>query len=374
MFNPSIQNPQRLYNLSLPQYKQYTTRVSNPYTGNEMVSGADKVPKLTSYSQSDYCSIRYDSEEAQKYNANYKKCMTNFVNDTTNPFEDERETPEQRQMRIIQQRDRVVDPFDITKYSDVDPKFIIKRKAENQIRPAFETKYNAGSDSRYLNEITESTVDKSKQPYSETRKIPFKLDIEQKTNEGFNQSSLSDTDVLYESLLRSYSIAVCDYLNKNPKYSKWKDNWKILEKNIKKTDLKMTRLSDRDKDVAYTQNKGDIIKFRWRDKLTYLPRSVFCYVLLHELTHQVFPSSFIGHKSPFPEMLCILCVAGYELRLFDLKNIPMDMVKSNGQAITSRKTLADEILIGIDMLLEQNPDSVSYYKQLKDCVLSDLYN
>jgi hypothetical protein len=49
------------------------------------------------------------------------------------------------------------------------------------------------------------------------------------------------------------------------------------------------------------------------------------------------------------------------------------MVKSNGQPITSRKSISDEILFGIDMLETVNPESKQYYNQLRKCVYADLH-
>lgn len=194
---------------------------------------------------------------------------------------------------------------------------------------------------------------------------------QQTQKETFNKTSLNDSDELYQELLRSYAVSLNHYLNNSSKYKKWKTNWKILDDNLTKTNLSVKRLDSKDKDVAYTQNKGDIIKFRWRDTDTYIPRSVFAYVLMHELTHQVFPMSFQGHGDPFPDMLCIMCVAGYELRIFDLKNIPKKTVYSNGQEITSRGSLTSELLRGIELLREANPDSSEYYNQLESVIKSD---
>ena len=189
--------------------------------------------------------------------------------------------------------------------------------------------------------------------------------------EAFRKKSLNDSDELYKELLRSYAVALCHYLNNSKKYSKWSYNWKILDNNLKKTNLSVKRLDSSDKDVAYTQNKGDIIKFRWRDNDSYIPRSVFAYVLMHELTHQVFPMTFQGHGDPFPDMLSIVCVAGYELRIFDLKNVPKKTVYSNGQEITSRSSLTAELMNGIKLLREANPNSSDYYDQLEEVIRMD---
>lgn len=206
---------------------------------------------------------------------------------------------------------------------------------------------------------------------STIKKYPIKQTETFISTEQFENKSLNDSDDLYQELLRSYAIALCYYLNHSKKYSKWSYNWKILDDNLKKTNLLVKRLNSDDKDVAYTQNKGEIIKFRWRDMESYIPRSVFAYVLMHELTHQVFPMTFQGHGDPFPDMLSIICVAGYELRIFDLKNIPKKTVYSNGQEITSRDSLTHELLQGIKFLRKANPNSKAYYDQLEEVIKLD---
>lgn len=183
--------------------------------------------------------------------------------------------------------------------------------------------------------------------------------------EKFNPTTINDTDLLYREMIRTYSKAISFYLNNNPKYSHWKKNWKILENNLRKTNLLIERLSENDEDIAYTENKGEIIKFRWRDNNSYISKNVFMYVILHELTHQVFPSSFKGHGDPFPDMLCILCVAGLELDLFDLSKIPSTMIYTNGQLIGSKETLRKELNRGIDILSDINVGSKKYYDNLR---------
>lgn len=188
------------------------------------------------------------------------------------------------------------------------------------------------------------------------------------STENFVVKSSDNTlfDNLYKEMIRSYTKAVSFYVLNNHMYNHWINNWKILKENIDKKDLRVERLSSNDKDVAYTQNKGELLCFRWKDKQGYVMKDVFVYVVLHELAHQCFPKTFIGHDNPFPEMLAILCVAGFELQLFDLTKIPKEMVNSNGQPITSRTSLRDEILYGIELLKKYNSDvkSQDYYNKL----------
>ena len=176
--------------------------------------------------------------------------------------------------------------------------------------------------------------------------------------------SNSTVDLLYKELIRAYSTAISFYLNNNPLYSAWSKHWKILQSNLEKTQLKVEQLPINDADVAYTQNKGELLCFRWRDNDHYILKDVFVYVLCHELTHQCFPSSFIGHQEPFPTLLCIITVAAFELQLFDITKIPMETVYSNGQELLSRKSIKQELLIGIDELRKANPTEEQYYHKL----------
>lgn len=208
----------------------------------------------------------------------------------------------------------------------------------------------------------------------------FINDAESKRNEytnnkeSFSTATLNDTDTLYKEMIRAYAKAISFYLNSNPKYSYWEKNWKILEKNLIKKQLLVDRLDEQDNEIAYTENKGEIIKFRWRDRENYISKNIFMYVVLHELTHQVFPMSFRGHGKPFPDMLCLLCVAGFELNLFDLSSIPRSTVYTNNQPICSRNSIYNEIMRGIEMLREKNHGSDLYYDHLTQYVNAKMKN
>lgn len=177
-------------------------------------------------------------------------------------------------------------------------------------------------------------------------------------------TTTNTVDLLYKELIRAYSTAISFYLNSNPLYSKWKENWQILQSNLEKNDLKVEQLPVDDADVAYTQNKGELLCFRWKDKNRYILKDVFVYVLCHELAHQCFPKSFIGHKEPFPTMLCIITVAAFELQLFDIKKIPFSTVYSNGQELLSRMSIRKELIVGINELKQANPNEELYYDKL----------
>ena len=183
----------------------------------------------------------------------------------------------------------------------------------------------------------------------------------------FKKSDTTDSSgpfvTLYKEMIRSYAICVCTYLQNHPQYKHWKQNWDILENNLKKNNLKVEQLKIDHEQIAYTQNKGQLLCFRWKDSQHYIKKDVFIYVVLHELTHQCFPRDFIGHKEPFPTMLCILCFAALELGLYNLENIPENVVMSNGQEIASRLSIKEELMIAINLLIEKNPHLKDYYSK-----------
>ena len=178
-------------------------------------------------------------------------------------------------------------------------------------------------------------------------------------------------DELYKQMLKTNAKSVCDWLLSFRPYKPWIKHWKILEENLKKTKLNVSKLSTNDNEIAYTLNKGEVIKFRWQDKKRFIPKDVFMYVLLHELTHESFPPSFQGHDEPFPQMLCLLCVAATEIGILNIENIPKDIFMSNDRPITSRDSIRTEILFGIDMLIEANkndPKIVEYYNVKREFI------
>ena len=199
-------------------------------------------------------------------------------------------------------------------------------------------------------------------------------------NENFKISTISKepffdkpdmADELYKQILRTSAKTVCDFLLNFKPYKPWMKHWKILEANLKKTNLNISKLPNTDKEIAYTLDKGEVIKFRWEDNNRYIPKDVYMYVLLHELTHESFPPSFQGHGDPFPQMLCLLCVAATEIGILDIQNIPKNIFMSNGRPITSRESIKTEIMFGIDMLIEANKNDekiVEYYNAKKQFV------
>ena len=191
------------------------------------------------------------------------------------------------------------------------------------------------------------------------------------SDEKFMFNSQDMADELYKQILRTSAKTVCDFLLNFKPYKPWMKHWKILEDNLKKTNLNISKLPTSDKEIAYTLDKGEVIKFRWEDEKRFIPKDVYMYVLLHELTHESFPPSFQGHGDPFPQMLCLLCVAATEIGILNIENIPKNIFMSNGRPITSRESIKTEILFGIDMLIEANKNDekiVEYYNVKKQYV------
>ena len=172
-------------------------------------------------------------------------------------------------------------------------------------------------------------------------------------------------DTLYKELLRSYSYAIVNWVISFKPYKHWNDHWKYLLNNIEKNSLKINQLSENDKLVAYNYNKCEYMSFRWKDEKGYLPKNVFLYVLLHELAHAAFPSSFKHHKDPFSDILCLLCVAAVELDLIQINKLPNSIFISNSDSILSKESFISEVKRGIELLSQYNDDETKEYYQSK---------
>ena len=189
--------------------------------------------------------------------------------------------------------------------------------------------------------------------------------------EPFKDSHLTPLDHTYRELLRSSSYALLNFLLNHEAYKPWMKHWNILRDNMEKTNLNVEKLTTDDDEIAYTLDKGEVIRFRWKDEHGYLNKNVFMYVLLHELTHESFPQSFQGHGEPFPQMLCLMCVAAVELGILDVSKVPSKTVMSNGKPITSKDSIKQEVLFGIEMLKKGNStnnDMIKYYNGWKEYI------
>lgn len=148
----------------------------------------------------------------------------------------------------------------------------------------------------------------------------------------------------YLDALKTRAMALCYYLQNNPAYQNWKRNWKLLERNLGKTNLDFNKLSDNDEDIAYVINKGDEISFRIHDLQKYVPINVYQYVLYHEMAHM--STEELQHTDFFHELLNIISLAAYELGFIDLRRISFSYYNTNNQPILSKDSLKQELIEG----------------------------
>lgn len=175
-------------------------------------------------------------------------------------------------------------------------------------------------------------------------------------------------DQIYIQSLESRLIAVIRYLEKNPVYYYWRDNWKSLENAMVQTDFSFTRLQQNDKDVAYTVDKGKETKFRIRgNNNRYLPINVYQYIMLHEAAHCANFNSW-GHGKDFQDLLSLLCLAAMELGFIRISAIHPGLYTTNGQPVLCRNDIKDEILNGIELVKSKNPKMIDHYNQFADYI------
>lgn len=166
----------------------------------------------------------------------------------------------------------------------------------------------------------------------------------------------------YLEILKTRATAVCFYLQNNKSYSKWSENWKFLESNLKKSRLLFERLDESDADIAYVINKGEEIKFRIHDEKRFIPINIYQYVLYHEMAH--LSTHELQHTPKFHELLNIISLAGFELGFIDLTRIQKSFYHTNGQPILCRASLKEEIIEGCNWLIKANPKSKPYYEDV----------
>lgn len=195
---------------------------------------------------------------------------------------------------------------------------------------------------------------------------PKTLKIIAGDKEGFTRMNEDDSylDQVYIQSLESRILAVIHYVMNNQSYDKWKANWAALDKTLKKNDFKFSRLTVSDADVAYTVNKGESTRFRIRDKdMRYVPLNIYQYVLLHECAHIANFNKW-GHGKEFQCLLSLLCLASYELGFIDLRRMQKSVYLSNGQPILCQRDMKNEILHGINEVVDANPELRDHYKSL----------
>lgn len=188
--------------------------------------------------------------------------------------------------------------------------------------------------------------------------------------ESYRAVNSDDTyyDQIYIQSLESRLIGVVRYIEKNPVYYHWRDNWKALENAMVQSDFSFTRLNQNDKDVAYTVDKGKETKFRIRgNNNRYLPINVYQYVMLHEAAHCANFNSW-GHGKDFQDLLSLLCLAAMELGFIRISAIHSELYTTNGQPVLCRGDIKNEILNGIELVKSKNPKMINHYNQFADYI------
>ena len=168
----------------------------------------------------------------------------------------------------------------------------------------------------------------------------------------------------YIHILESRAIAICHYLNTAKAYAPWKDNWKLLKKNLDKTKVTFTLLKSSDQDVAYVIDKGDSVNFKlanFEDNV--LPINVYQYVLYHEMAHM--STHLIQHPPGFWKLLSLICAAAYELKFFNLKTIDKINTRMGDIQVITYQDLYESVLEGFDQIVEKNPDLTEYYETFR---------
>ena len=165
----------------------------------------------------------------------------------------------------------------------------------------------------------------------------------------------------YLNALKTRAIAVCYYLQTNPAYQYYAQNWSFLKSNLDKSKLLFNMLSTSDADIAYVINKGENINFRILDNSRYVPINIYQYVLYHEMAHM--STQELQHTDKFKELLAVISLAGYELGFIDLNKMPHSFYNTNGQPILSKQTMKEEIMDGC-MWLIKHSNQKNYYQML----------
>ena len=183
--------------------------------------------------------------------------------------------------------------------------------------------------------------------------------------ESFENPIATEADNTYINALKVRANAICEYLRSNKAYKKWSHNWDLLKSNLNSGKL-FQRLGNSDADIAYVVNKGEEIKFRFRDIKRYAPINIYQYVLYHEMAHM--STEELQHTEFFMKLLNIISLAAFECGFIDLQRMPSSLYTTNGAPILNRSSMKSEIQEGTKWLTEANPDSAAYYKGIYDAV------
>ena len=257
---------------------------------------------------------------------------------------------------------KVTPPSSITKLLEEDAKGMTSKST-----PLSST---SRSTSKSTSTVTPSRArtspSQSRTTPSTTTKEGMNVNTIRQLREGFTNPIEKEADYMYLEALKVRALAVCSYLKSNQLYSKWSSNWGLLEGNLNRNGYLFERLDDTDADIAYVINKGSNVRFRIRDARRYVPLNIYQYVLYHEMAHM--STLDLQHTEKFQQLLSIISLAGFELGFIDMSRIGRDFYNTNGQPITSRSSMKDEIISGAELLMEANPDSKEYYESIIEVV------
>ena len=168
--------------------------------------------------------------------------------------------------------------------------------------------------------------------------------------------------MLYKHVLQSYAVMLTNYLSSFQDFKPWQQYWSYLQKNLNKCDCDFEILKPNDNDVAYVQNKGDIMRFRVEDTQRFVPISIYTYVLCHELAHLANGKDY-GHDKNFPHLMHLIELAAYELGILKPDKYPERNYMSNGVVILSKDSIKQELQEGIALMIS-NGGNKRFYNDL----------
>ena len=170
----------------------------------------------------------------------------------------------------------------------------------------------------------------------------------------------------YMTILKSQATALICFVKQNKDFAPWAEYWNYLDANIHKQDrdnLLFQQLESSDADVAFVQNKGEKMKFRIRDKMRFVPISIYTYVLIHEMAHLANGHEW-GHGEKFQMLMHLLEVAGFEIGILKVKDYPQDPYYSDGIQILTKESIKHELFHGIDTIIHAGGNQKFYNDML----------
>lgn len=180
--------------------------------------------------------------------------------------------------------------------------------------------------------------------------------------------NITTGQMVYKSVLQSYSIALVNHLLTFEDFKPWNEYWQYLQKNLHKCNCTFEILKPDDKDVAYVQNKGEKMRFRIQDNKRFVPISIYTYVLCHELAHLANEHEY-GHAQRFQDLMHLIELAAYELGIIKPEKYPDDNYMSNNMVILSKSSIKQELLEGIQLVVN-NGANKKFYSDLANKIKS----